>query len=157
MGEGLIDDATLGAALARQAERGGRLGTQLLMMGVLDEETLAAFLSRQLRLPALRSLREVEPAAIRALPAAVARELDVLPVRLIAGRLWVAMTDPSDEAALAHARQASGLPVSPMVAPELLVGYGLRRFYPEVEVSLSATGDVQPMFRRAMPTDLEPF
>lgn len=154
---GLIDEAALATALARQAKKGGRLGTQLLMAGALKESTLADFLSRQLGVPALSGLAEVELSAVELLPGEIARALQVLPVRVVAGRLWLAMADPSDEAALLNAQKACGVEVSPMVAPELVLSYGIRRFYPTPQSVVPWTEDLVPEYTRRPPVDLEPF
>lgn len=126
---GLVDVSQLDRVLELQRERGTRLGTQLLLEGFLSEAQLAGFLSEQLGLPSICSLTEIDPAAPRMLPASVAVRYGLLPVRVVSGGLMVALADPSDEAALAAARRVSGREIFPAVAPELVVAYGIRRFY----------------------------
>lgn len=146
--QGLIDAAQLGQALRLAKERGTRLGTQLLMAGWIQEADLARFLSEQLGLPSLSRLSEVDPSAPAQLPAAVAVRHAMIAVRRTADGLYVALADPSDEAALVAAHRATGLPILPMVAPELVVAYGVRRFYaPEPEPSPPPRGS-GPQFVR---------
>lgn len=127
--KGLIEPAQLKQALAAQAKSGSRLGTQLLMEGWVTEAQLAAFLSEQLGLPAIHCLSEIDPGVVPLFPAHVAIQHCIIPVSLRAGTLRVAIADPSDTAALAAARSAVPYEIQPMVAPELVVSYGVRRFY----------------------------
>jgi hypothetical protein len=78
---------------------GTRIGEYLVQLHKLSEENLYHALSLQSGLPAGPvSGREVDRLATRALPAEVARRWNVLPYRLEAGRLYVAVADvPSRE------------------------------------------------------------
>ncbi len=49
--KGLINETQLGEALKNQVIFGGRLGTNLVELGYLDEEALAYFLSENLGVP----------------------------------------------------------------------------------------------------------
>lgn len=153
---GLVDEGQLKRALEAQRANGRRLGTNLLMMGALSEKELAEFLSEQLGLPALHDLSEVELCAVTRVPLRIARQHRVLPVRLEGGRLWAALADPSDEAALDAVAAAAGCAVHPIVAPELVVSYGLNRFYDSVPepYEIDAEAVVSPAFRREFVLEL---
>ncbi len=145
---GLIDPAQLEKALAAQAKTGSRLGTQLLMEGWLTEAQLAAFLSEQMGLPAIHCLSAVDPGVVPLFPAEVAIRHCIIPVSLRAGTLSVAIADPSDAAALAAARSAVPYQIQVMVAPELVVSYGVRRFYAPDSAPESDPVPTRPQFSR---------
>jgi hypothetical protein len=128
---GVISRAQLHEALRHQARAGGRLGTNLVELGYIDEKTLANFLAKQLSIPSVTAAQvDRIPAAVLALvPAQLAERLRALPVREDAGKLWVAMADPTDKKALEELEQRVLRPVRPMVAPELLIQYALEKHY----------------------------
>ncbi len=145
---GLITAAQLEQALQAQKTSGTRLGTQLLIAGWVSEEQLADFLSQQLGLPCLHRLADVDPAAAALLSAEVAVQHCVLGVALQQGKLSVAMADPSDSQAVAALQRAVGRPLQVMVAPELVVSYGVRKFYAPEAVYEPDPGQVRPQFAR---------
>ena len=128
---GVIDRTQLNEALRHQAHAGGRLGSNLVELGFIDERTLATFLSKQLSIPAVTaaSIDRIKPQVLEYLSAAVAERLRALPIREDAGKLWVAMTDPTDKHAIAELEKLVRLPVRPMVSPELLMQYALEKHY----------------------------
>ena len=128
---GTITRSQLNEALRHQAQHGGRLGTNLVELHFIDEKTLATFLAKQLSLPAVTaaSIDRITRQVLDLIPAQNAEKLRVLPVREDAGKLWVAMTDPTDKNALGELEKLTRKPVRPMVCPELLMQYGLERHY----------------------------
>ena len=128
---GAITRTQLNEALRHQAHAGGRLGSNLVELGFIDEKTLAAFLAKQLSIPAVTaaSIDRIRPPLLELFSAQVAERLRALPIREDAGRLWVAMTDPSDKRAIDELEQITRKPIRPMVAPELLMQYGLEKHY----------------------------
>ena len=135
--------------MAGWAKEGTRLGTQLLIAGWLTEAQLASFLSEQLGLPSMHRLDEVDPQAVALLPPNVAVQHRMLPIRLSDGVLEIALADPSDIAALDAAHRATERPIRAVIAPELVVSYGLRRFYRPDPVHEPAPHRAQPQFARA--------
>ena len=128
---GAITRDQLADALAHQRQHGGRLGTNLVELGFIDEKTVASLLARQLSIPSATAaqLERCDSFALKLVPAGVADRLRAVPVREDAGRLWVAMADPTDQVALAELARVTAKPVRPMVAPELLIQYALERHY----------------------------
>jgi type IV pilus assembly protein PilB len=120
---GAITRTQLGAALADQRSFGQPLGTTLVQMGYLDEETLVRTLARQLKLP-VAWLRDkwVEDAVRDLLPAELALKHRVLPLCVTFGDtgkvLHLAMHDPNDLEAL----DAVGFKVGHKVSPVLAAG-----------------------------------
>src|SRR4051812_46082825 len=124
---GVISRAQLNEALRNQAHAGGRLGSNLVELGFIDEKTLASFLSKQLSIPAVTaaSIDRIKPQVLEYVSAQLAEKLRVIPIRDDAGKLWVAMSDPSDKHATAELEQTVRLPIRAMVCPELLMQYAL--------------------------------
>ena len=128
---GLITREQLDSALEAQLMFGGRLGTNLVELGHIGASTLAEFLSRKLELPALdpRALDSIPPAALACLSAEVAEKLSAIPLRLEHRVLHVAMADPTDLHVIDELSFITGCEVQPVVAPELLLTYGLETLY----------------------------
>ncbi|HEY5514224.1 MAG TPA: hypothetical protein VIK40_11330, partial [Geomonas sp.] len=99
---GKITPAQLEEALKEQAIFGGKFGTNLIEMGYLDEHDLAHFLSKKTGLPhaSPELLMNIPPQVIRLIPEDAARKYRVVPVALNNRRLSLAMSDPSDFAAI---------------------------------------------------------
>lgn len=128
---GVISREQLSDALAHQREHGGRLGTNLVELGMIDEQMLAKELARQLSIPSATAAQidRAEAGARKLLSAKLAERLRAVPIRDDAGKLWVAMADPTDTNAVNEVSKATGRKIRPMVAPELLISYGLERHY----------------------------
>lgn len=106
-------------ALRHQVVLGGRLGSNLLELGLIDESTLARYLSKQHRLPALcgDKLQPDVPALKLLSPRAVDR-LNAIPYRLRDQRLQLLCLDPHDDKMLAEVRNLTGCALEPVVVPE---------------------------------------
>jgi hypothetical protein len=99
--KGLIDEAQLASALEEQRRWGKRLGMTLVLMGLLEEETLIRVLAAQLKLPVARIRgKRVNEEVIELVPVELAEKHRCLPLFMkdLGGtrELFVAMEDPSD-------------------------------------------------------------
>ncbi|MEO0321774.1 MAG: hypothetical protein AAF447_02375 [Myxococcota bacterium] len=137
--DGYATVAEVEDALAAQASTGRRLGAELVARGVVTEEEMTQTLSRQLSVPWV-SLHRVELTRdlLRLLPRALCLSVRCVPVyrRAVRGKgdtLFVAMDDPTQDAALERLARAARLPVKPMVAPPSEVSEALRIYYGDVE------------------------
>lgn len=124
----------LDRALERQKRHGGRLGSHLLDLGLLDERQLTSALSRLHRIPAVGSgqLVEVDRAILALIGASDAIELGLMPLRRDGRRLWVAMCDPGDPKRVEAAAAKLGLESSElrlMVVAERTFEAALERHY----------------------------
>jgi hypothetical protein len=119
----------LRAGLETQAILGGRIGTNLLELGIVDESQLAAALTRAYGIPCISGDVEPEPAAIDAVSAALAERFNAVPLQLEGKRLRVAVSDPRDFGKLDELAFAIGKSVVPVLAAESRVWSLLRRFY----------------------------
>jgi hypothetical protein len=149
LGELLVQDGTcdpdsVRGALRNQVIFGGRLGTNLLEMGAVTEEALAAALGRYHRLPSLFGSVALDPKALSLLRADIADRRDVVPYLLADRRLAVLACDPSDLAMLDEVAFATGRQVHPIVVPEariwalLKVSYGVERQLRGIEVEFGS-------------------
>jgi hypothetical protein len=128
---GVITRAQLNEALRHQSHAGGRLGSCLVELGFIDEKTLATFLAKHHSIPAVTaaSIDRIRPEVLEFVPAQMAERLRVIPIREDAGKLWVAMTDPTDKHAITELEKSARLPIRAMVSPELLMQYALEKHY----------------------------
>jgi type IV pilus assembly protein PilB len=140
---GAIDQTQLGSALADQRKFGQPLGSILVSMGYIDEETLVRTLARQLNLP-IAWLRDkwVEPQVLELVPGKIAIKHHCLPLLLTEGAggkvLHLAMQDPGDLEALDAVSFHVGHNVSPVLAAASEIEDALQRHFQSGEVSASA-------------------
>jgi cellulose synthase/poly-beta-1,6-N-acetylglucosamine synthase-like glycosyltransferase len=127
---GLVSDSQIDEALDVQARTGDRLGEVLLHSGVIDERDLAGALADQLRLPLLDvSAFEPDPEAVRIVPEPLARRHRFIPLAVRDGILYLAMSDPLDDDALANLREHTAMPLRTVVASRTSVETLLQRIY----------------------------
>ena len=120
---GLVDQFQLESALSLQRNLGGQIGSALVKLGYLPEETILEFLEAQVKYARV-SLLELEiPAQLMALlPIERMMELMVLPIELRkTGNerlLHVAMTDPTNLKLVDDLQFATGCKIIPVLAVE---------------------------------------
>jgi CheY-like chemotaxis protein len=94
---GVLPPVRLREALDAQQRSGNRIGTECHARRFVSEEDLLAVLSDQVGVPGVHISNAVIPLAILdILPEAVALKQLVLPIRMDADRLFLAMADPLD-------------------------------------------------------------
>jgi type IV pilus assembly protein PilB len=124
----------LDEALQTQTETKKRLGDVLVQLGFVDESRLTQALSQQLAVPWV-SLYHVEFSRqlLNLVPREVAENYCIVPVFVRRVRrvdtLYIAMDDPTNEAALHEVGQYSGLPVKPMIASSGDIRNAIRVYY----------------------------
>jgi hypothetical protein len=129
----LIDEVQMRIALADQQRTGRRFGSTLVDLKFIDENVLAAFLAKQMDVPCISLLHiDIPKRVLRKLSREAAVECHSIPVRIDdTGRLEVAMVDPTDVDTLVRVERASGMTVSPLIAPESSIAAMIERLYPE--------------------------
>ena len=149
----LIDELQMQVALAEQRQTGKRFGSTLADLKFIDENVLAAFLSKQMDVPCISLLQiDIPKKVLRKLNRTIAKECQAIPVRIEEGRLAVAMVDPADIATLLRLEQAAGMSVSPLIAPESSIRTMIERLYP-VEMSGDDTLSVHRTVAMDAPVD----
>jgi len=137
LGDVLVDARVLtrdqlDRALAEQGSWGGRLGQVLLNLGLLDEQTLASAIARQLglRLVDLDRLKLPEGVS-QLLPLGVAERFGLMPLgrREEPKRLLLACFDPTMSEALSEAQKCSGMQAEVYIATSSSIERAIRRVY----------------------------
>ena len=136
LGEMLIQDGRLTeqqlyVALATQARDGGRFGTVLFELGMIDLEALTVYLGLELGIPIATGamLERAKRAAVRLQQPQQAHRFRVVPLVIQDRQLIAAIEDPHDFASLDALAQTTGYRVLPRVCPEVRVYYYIERYY----------------------------
>ncbi len=141
--EGLLTPSQLQLGIEAQRQRGGSLGTNLLALGLLDEDALARLLGRVYGVPSASrgELLAAAPEIVALLSADYARRHRALPFRVEGDHLALALQNPNDSLAVHEAAFLTGFVVVPYVAPEVVIRAALARHHhlPEITLGGSAT------------------
>jgi MSHA biogenesis protein MshE len=150
----LIDEVQMQIALAEQRQTGKRFGSTLVELKFIDENVLAAFLSKQIDIPCISLLHiEIPKKLIRKMNRGLAHECKAVPVRIDErNRLEVAMADPTDSQVIERLEEAVGMEIAPLIAPESSIRTIIDRIYPE-EISADDTLSVKDRKGESRPTD----
>jgi type IV pilus assembly protein PilB len=141
--ENLITAQQLREALTYQREYGGRLGANLVKLGLVTDEALTKAVAFQYGLPSVNlDLFKVDPAVINLIPQEVAQKYLVLPLSKVGATLTLAMSDPSNVFALDDIKFMTGLNIEPVVASETGILSAIAKYYgTSREIELATTVD----------------
>lgn len=128
---GLITPGQCDEALQNRVFFGGRIGTNLIELGFIEEEDLARFLSRKLAVPYVdpKELLNLPPEIIALIPPELALQHHVVPLRLDNRRLSLATSDPSALTAIDEISFITGVIIKPMITPEVRLVQALGKYY----------------------------
>jgi type IV pilus assembly protein PilB len=127
---GQITNEQLKEALANQRETGGRLGTNLVKMGLIQETALVEFLSKHFKVSAINlSSVEVDDAVVKIIPADVARKYTIMPVSKAGAKVTIAMLDPTNVFAMDDIKFMTGYNVEPVIASETAIRAAIDKYY----------------------------
>jgi len=144
--ENLISPQHLREALDYQREHGGRLGFNLVKLGLISDDMITAVLSRQYGIPSVNlELFNIDPAVIGLIPQEVAQKHSVLPLSRVGATLTLAMVDPTNVFALDDVKFMTGLNVEPVVVAEGSVQQAIAKYYGssrEIELASMAVEEV---------------
>ncbi len=131
----IVSRAQLEEILASQKRDGRRIGTLLVEAGLVTETQVTQILSQQLSVPWV-SLYHIDFSRqlLNLVSHQLAERFCLVPifvrrVRGLGETLYVAMDDPSDEAAQREVGQWAGLPVRAMIAPPTDIRSAIRVYY----------------------------
>src|SRR5689334_6244594 len=128
--ENLISPQHLREALDYQREHGGRLGLNLVKLGLISDDMITAVLSRQYGIPSVNlDLFNIEPSVISLIPQEVAQKHSVLPLSRVGATLTLAMVDPTNVFAMDDVKFMTGLNVEPVVVAEGSVQLAIAKYY----------------------------
>jgi type IV pilus assembly protein PilB len=98
VGRGLVTEAQVNEALAKQRDSGGRLGQILVDMGVLGQRGLVDALAWKFDMPECDLRTQIpQKDALELVPEEIARAQLVLPVSLNGDMIFIAVAEPSEE------------------------------------------------------------
>jgi type IV pilus assembly protein PilB len=127
---GTINQNQLQDALNLQKKEGGRLGSNLVKLGLVSEDKLTDFLSKHFGVPSVNLDRiEVDETVIKIIPADVARKYTILPISKAGAKLTIAMLDPTNVFAMDDIKFMTGYNVEPVVAAESALRLAIERYY----------------------------
>lgn len=131
MQAGALTRAQLEQVLNAQSIYGGRLGTNLVEMGLIGEDQLARVLNEKMGVPCLdaSALNNIPAQILSLVPLEMVQRYHVMPVALEGKRLTLAMMDPSDFKAIEEIGFVTGLVIMPRVCSELRLNISLERYY----------------------------
>jgi len=128
----LITREQLAAALREQKMSGGqnKLGAILVKQGILSEQDLISFLSRQYGIPTINlGEYEIEAAVTKVIPAEVAQKYNLVPVNRAGATLIVAVCDPSNLFAIEDIKFMTGYNVEMVVTSEADIKAAIDKYY----------------------------
>jgi len=150
----LIDEIQMQIALEVQRKTGKRFGSTLVDLKFIDENVLAAFLSKQVDIPCISLLNIAIPeATLDRIPLETARRLQAIPVKQEQTILHVAMADPTDIGAVTEMEEIAGLSISPLIAPQSSIEKVIKKYYERKELE-----DTRPSLKElsGVVEDLDP-
>lgn len=126
--KGLLTPHQLDEALQAQLISGGHLGTSLLDLGFIDEQSLGETLAemQRLNLATRETLDEIPRCVLDLLPAQLAERHLAVPIKVEDKSLHLAAADPKNLAALSL---KTGYKIVPWVAPEIRIYEALEKHY----------------------------
>src|SRR5207245_4899034 len=118
-------------ALTHQKASGGKLGFNLVKMGLVKDEEITALLSRQYGVPSINLAQfEIDPGVIKLIPADTAQKYQIVPLSRAGATLTIAMTDPTNVFSMDDLRFMTCYNVEPVVASETAVIEAIQRSAP---------------------------
>src|SRR6266446_6300483 len=128
--ENLISPQHLREALDYQREHGGRLGFNLVKLGLVSDDMITAVLSRQYGIPSVNlDLFHIDESVLRLIPQEVAQKYSVLPLSRVGATLTLAMVDPTNVFAMDDIKFMTGLNVEPVVVAEASIQQAIAKYY----------------------------
>ncbi|MEW6220831.1 MAG: type IV-A pilus assembly ATPase PilB [Thermodesulfobacteriota bacterium] len=128
--EGHITSNQLDEALAFQKKHQGRLGSILVKLGYIEDQTIVNVLSRLHNFPAVMISREPPAAdALELLPYAEARKFMAFPLRRLGKTLQITMAEPTDTMAVEELQTFLKMPLSVCVSSEKDIVDAYRAYY----------------------------
>ncbi|MCB1198906.1 MAG: hypothetical protein KDK51_11075 [Deltaproteobacteria bacterium] len=128
---GIASPIDIDHALQAQQVFGGTLGTNLVEAGIIDDEALAVFLSKQTGIEKVEKaeLANIEQSTLDLIPFQAAQQLSLIPLLIENSTLTVAMADPTDTRVIEKVQEKLGIKLYPKIAPEFTIHMALKKYY----------------------------
>jgi len=129
--DGRLTEAQIDEAVELQQRSGGRFGTVLFEMGVIDLDALTVYLGLELGIPIATGamLERAKRAAVRLLSAEQAFRYKCVPLIVQDRQLIAAIDEPHDLDTLDALAKLTGYRIIPRVAAEVRIYYYIERYY----------------------------
>ena len=125
-----ITPQQLQEALDYQKANGGKLGFNLVKLGIVKDEEITSLLSKQYGVPSINlSEFDVDVSVIKLIPAETAQKYQIVPLSRAGATLTIAMTDPTNVFAMDEIKFMTGYNVEPVVASETAVVEAIGKYY----------------------------
>ncbi|CAN5690244.1 type IV-A pilus assembly ATPase PilB [soil metagenome] len=149
--ENLISPHHLREALDYQREHGGRLGHNLVKLGLVTDDMITAVLSRQYGIPSVNlDLFQIDESVLRLIPHEVAQKYSVIPLSRVGATLTLAMVDPTNVFAMDDIKFMTGLNVEPVVVAEVSIQHAIAKYYgTSREIELAPVSVDEPAYKRS--------
>jgi HD-like signal output (HDOD) protein len=136
--EGYVTAEQVHRALQVQKKQGGRIGTILMDLGYLTEQTFLEFLGTVSGTASVElSHCEIESDVLKLIPRETAWELEVVPIARMRNLLTIAMVCPLDAEGRARLEDVTKLRIKPVLCSKAAVRSALERYYNGEEPQLS--------------------
>jgi hypothetical protein len=148
-----ITEDQLERALQHQQFFGGRIGTSLIKLGYIDEDTLGEYLADVSGAPYASPARldSLTAEVLALVPARLAAQYRVIPIGAEGRRLRLAMRDPKDLIALDEIAFLTGMSIEPSVSTEFRIQQALERYYQVASTPVLPVTGAAPVPRSAAP------
>lgn len=129
--EALVKPEKLAEAVEYQCIYGGRLGTSLIELGLVDEEKMARMLSQQLRLHFIKPelLMHVSATVLKLVPKDIALKYQIVPYYKDDKKLYAAVPDPTNLKHLNELALQLNHIIVPLAIPEIRLLLALKKHY----------------------------
>src|SRR4029453_4473505 len=128
--ENLGTPQQLREALDYQRTSGGRLGSNLVKLGIISDDVITAVLSRQYGVPSINiDLFQIDDEVVNLISQEVALKYTVLPISRVGATLTLAMADPTNVFAMDDIKFMTELNVEPVIASEASIPMAIGQYY----------------------------
>ncbi|KPJ69876.1 type II secretion system protein E [candidate division WOR-1 bacterium DG_54_3] len=152
---GLLSEDQIKIAIEEGRKTGETLIKSILKKSLVEEDTLIAFLEKEMDFPRVDlSSYLVDKKIVNLVPYATARKYKMMPLFKVGDVLTVAMVDPFDILALDEVRTKSKCDVEPMVATSKDIEQAINQYYGvagSVETLIKSIGPVEEELAPTVP------
>ncbi len=158
--QGYITTQQLDKALAHQKKHKGRLGSILIRMGYIEEDTILNVLTRLHNFPAINISREPpQPEVLQIMTYEIAKKYTAFPLRLLGKSLQVTMAEPTDTSLVEDLQQEVKRSLSVCVSTERDIFEAYKKHYQisDEEYKALVGGDEEDSEEEEQVTQIDDF
>lgn len=128
---GIITSEQLQEALEEQKKSGGRLGQNLMALGYITEDVMAAFVGKQLGISyvSLSEYGEISVDVTKIVPENICRHQTLVPISMEDNILTIAMADPLNVFTVDDLRVMTGYEIKVVISSEAEIKQAIEKYY----------------------------